>query len=411
MGSRVPLEIKRVPIASLKKDPSNARKHSEKNLKAIQSSLSRFGQVEPLVVQKSTGHVIGGNGRVEAMQALGIKEADVVELDLDNTQAQALGIALNRTAELAEWDEDTLGKLLHGLREDGLDIGDLGFDLDDLPSLGLSANPDFDEEHEDDVPEVEESFVKRGEIWQLGSHRLMCGDSTNPASVMLLMNGEKADLWLTDPPYGVSYADKNEYLNGLGNGIRLTKPIENDHMSLDESAKLWEAVATVSKENCSDESSYYWFACQGGDQMMMMMMSISRAGWKVRHELIWVKNNHVLGRCDYQYKHEPILFGWKTDGTHKFFGGFQTSVLAFDRPQASKLHPTMKPVELIELLINNSSVVRGRVLDTFLGSGSTLIACEKTGRRCFGMEIDPHYCSVIVKRWQDLTGKEAKKLG
>jgi DNA modification methylase len=139
-------------------------------------------------------------------------------------------------------------------------------------------------------------------------------------------------------------------------------------------------------------------------------MSISNANWKVRHELIWVKNNHVMGRCDYQYKHEPILYGWKTKGTHEFFGGFQTSVIEFDKPHSSKLHPTMKPVELIELLVNNSSKSGFIILDTFLGSGSTLIACEKTGRKCYGCEIDEHYCSVVIERWEKFSGKKAERL-
>lgn len=240
-------------------------------------------------------------------------------------------------------------------------------------------------------------------------HRLLCGDSTSQEQVERLMDGEKADLWITDPPYGVSYADKNEFLNAIGKANSVTKRIENDHMSIEDMAVFWEKIALNAHAATSEKTAYYWFACQGGDQMMMMM-SISRANWKVRHELIWVKNNHVLGRCDYSYKHEPILYGWKKDGTHKFYGGFQTSVLEFDKPQSSKLHPTMKPIELIERLVTNSSMENQLIFDTFLGSGSTLIACEKTNRRCFGMEIDTHYCDVIVERYKKFCGKPVVKI-
>ena len=381
------------------------RKHSAKNLDAIKGSLTKFGQQKPIVVDKN-GVVVAGNGTLEAAKALGWDSIDIVRTELIGPDAIAFALADNRTAELAEWDAGALHETLKGLQEIDFDLGAIGFDDDFMASVTPEvANEGLTDP--DAIPEVTDTRCKPGDLWQLGAHRLLCGDSTNVQHVERLMGGEKADLWLTDPPYGVSYADKNEFLNSLGNGIRLTKRIENDHLSLEDTERFWFEAATSAYIACSDKAAYYWFACQGGDQMMMMMMSISRANWKVRHELIWVKNNHVLGRCDYQYKHEPILYGWKKDGTHNFYGGFQTSVLEFPKPQSSKLHPTMKPIELIERLLGNSSQPGGAILDTFLGSGSTLIACEKTGRRCFGMEIDPHYCDVILKRWEDFTGKTA----
>ena len=210
-----------------------------------------------------------------------------------------------------------------------------------------------------------------------------------------------ADLWLTDPPYGVSYRsngaeDKHE-------------PIENDDHNIEEMRVFWEAVASNASLFSKNDAPYYWFACQGGDQMMMMMMmSLSSAGWKVRHELIWAKDRLVLGRCDYHYKHEPIFYGWKKKGTHEWFGDrTETSLLEFPKPTSSDLHPTMKPIELIAKLIRNSSEENDCVLDTFGGSGSTLIACEQTNRKCYMMELSEAYCDVIVSRWEKFTNKKA----
>jgi DNA modification methylase len=218
------------------------------------------------------------------------------------------------------------------------------------------------------------------------------------------MDGEKADLWLTDPPYGVSYKsngaeDKHE-------------KIANDDLPLKEMYEFWKLAASNALIVSSDKCAYYWFACQGGDQMMMMMMmSIGDANWKVRHELIWVKDSLVMGRCDYHYKHEPILYGWKKDGTHEWQSDRkQTSVLEFPRPKRSEEHPTMKPVELVEYLMGNSSKPGQIVLDTFGGSGTTLIAAEKSGRSARLMELSPKYCDVIIKRWEQFTGKQAELL-
>jgi site-specific DNA-methyltransferase (adenine-specific) len=222
------------------------------------------------------------------------------------------------------------------------------------------------------------------------------------------MRGEKAELVTTDPPYSVSYADKNRFLNMIAPGNRIQEPIKNDHLKLDDAARIWKAAMLNALDVCTNDASYYWFACQGGDQMMMMMM-ISDAGWRVRHELIWVKNNHVLGRTDYNYKHEPILFGWKKSGTHRWYGGFQTSVFEFDKPQKSDLHPTTKPTELVQKLILNSSAPNDFLLDLFLGSGTTLVACEQAGRVGRGIEIEPKYVAVALERLSAL-GLECKRV-
>lgn len=243
-------------------------------------------------------------------------------------------------------------------------------------------------------------------------HRLMCGDSTSEADVARLMDGKKADLLWTDPPYGVSYADKNAYLNAISRGNHIQSEIKNDHMTADEMNQFWNKVLVNAYSSLNKKCSYYIASPQGGDLMMMMMMSIIHAGFQLKHMLIWVKNNHVLGRCDYNYKHEPILYGWKKDGTHEFYGNgkCKTSVWEFPKPLKNDLHPTMKPVELVEESILNSTIENNIVLDLFMGSGTTLIAAEKSNRIAFGMELDEHYCSVIIKRWQDYTGQTAVKI-
>jgi DNA modification methylase len=277
--------------------------------------------------------------------------------------------------------------------------------------------PDFQEEfftdtktddpEEDIVPETPEiPCTKIGDIFILGNHRLMCGDSTLLENVEKLMDGQKADLWLTDPPYGVGMQAREESSTTWVNKDRASSKITNDDSSIEEMAILWKSSAKSAHHFTTSKASYYWFACQGGDQMMMMMM-LGEAGWQVKHELIWVKDQMCFGRADYHYKHEPIIYGWKRKCSHEWFGDrTQVSTFEIPRPKKSDLHPTMKPIELIERLLKNSSQSNHNILDLFGGSGSTLIACEKTNRKCFMMEIDPHYCDVILDRWSEYTGHD-----
>ncbi len=389
------MKVEKVALTSLVLDPANARRHAPKNLEAIKGSLAKFGQQKPIVVGKSNV-VIAGNGTLEAARLLGWEKIDVVRTTLEGPEAIAFAIADNRTGELAEWDAGVLSETLKALQAMDFDLGSIGFDDKDLVKM-IAAPVAEGLTDPDAVPENVETRCKPGDLWVLGKHRLLCGDSTNAQHVERLMGGEKADLWLTDPPYGVAYKG----------GTGLT--IQNDNLPLEEMAEFWTQLATAALIATTDKAAYYWFACQGGDQMMMMMMmSISRAGWKVRHELIWVKDALVLSRCDYHYKHEPILYGWKQEGTHEWFGDrSQTSTLEVARPKRNDVHPTMKPVELIERLLTNSTKTTSKVLDTCLGSGTTLIACEKMGRQCFGLEIDPVYADVILTRWEQFTGKTA----
>lgn len=234
----------------------------------------------------------------------------------------------------------------------------------------------------------------------LGRHRLFVGDSAKREDVEKLMDGKKANLFLTDPPYGVDYVAKNAAVNGGVVWNAIGKEIKDDEKSLDEIKKLWYHSAKNAYDFTDNEASYLWFACQGGDQMMMMMMMIGEAGWKVRHELIWVKDSFVFGRSDYHYQHEPILYGWKKDGTHHFYGDRkQTSVLNFSRPHNSVFHPTTKPLPLIEYLIRQHTKEGDIVLDLFGGSGTTLLACERLNRICYMMEIDPKYIEIVQERY------------
>jgi DNA modification methylase len=238
----------------------------------------------------------------------------------------------------------------------------------------------------------------------------VCGDCTDKEVVNAVAFGN-IDLIVSDPPYSVSYADKNKSLNAVAFGNRIQTPIENDHLSTEETAsKIWlpafKNMYDIAKPGCA----YYVSAPQGGDQMMMMMMLVE-AGWLVKHELIWVKNNHVLGRADYQYKHEPIIYGWKPGAGHYFIDSrSEVSTWEIDKPLNSDLHPTQKPLELVERAIRNSSRQGEIVADFFVGSGTTLIGCQKLGRRCMAIDSDPAYCAVTLQRWHDLTGLDPQRI-
>lgn len=395
------MQIKRVPIDYVKLDAENSRKHPDKNMDAIIGSIKTFGQVEPLVVQASTKIIIGGNGRVEAMRKLGFKEIDIVEVDVNDVQAKAMALALNRSGELAEWNMEQLQTTLDMLKLEDFDLDAIGFDDSFFKNKenGTDGLTDPDE-----VPENVETRCKPGDLWQLGNHRLLCGDSTKIDDVERLMGGEKADMVFTDPPYGVSYTKKTKEVFKTKNYTE----IENDDKSGNELLEFFRDVFSALRMFMTDSCSYYVCSPQGGDSEMMMMMMMRESDMKCRHQIIWLKDSPVfsMGRLDYDYKHEPILYGWTKRHDFKRKGSQDKSVWEFKRTE-NKLHPTMKPVELIENAILNSSDNGNLVTDIFLGSGSTLIACEKTGRKCYGMEIDPHYCDVIIKRWEQFTGKEA----
>jgi DNA modification methylase len=396
-----------VKLSKLKPDTKNARKHSERNVEEIARSLEKFGQHRPFVVQKSTGKILIGNGMYEAMKQLGRKEGFALYVDDDDETAVKRALADNRTGELAEWDWPVLKDIV---QEFGPEPDIPGWNDEELADLfDLSGWNPKEEISEDEAPEAtDESVSKPGDLWMLGSHRLICGDSTDSSVIGILMGAEKSALVFTDPPYNVNYADKNKFLNKIDKGNRNQDEIENDNFGDDEAiaSSLWLPVFRNLLNVSRDDCSIYVTMPQGGAHMMMMM-AVRDAGWQVKHEIIWLKNNHVLGRSDYFYKHEPILYGWKK--RHKFYGKgeFNTSIWEVDKPLKNDLHPTMKPVRLIENALMGNTEKDDIVIDAFGGSGSTLIACEQTGRTCRMAELDPRYCDVIVKRWQNLTGKEA----
>lgn len=410
-----------LPITAVEFDPHNARVRTERSSRMIRESLQQFGSLRSLVGQRlPDGRIIirAGNGTLEEAGQIGIDKVRLIERkpdelivvvadDLDENQWKQYAIADNRSSDLSEWDTDVLQEIAQEV-----DLTDWFFP-DEMDGWGLNIKeldalkPLTDE---DDVPILEDvkTRCKRGDIWQLGPHRVMCGDSTIITDVERLMNGKKANMVFTDPPYGVSYADKNKFLNNYDKGNRIQLEIENDHLDLQSTGKLWADTFSIWNNFLSDYSSYYIASPQGGDLFLMMMMMMNENGFPLRHCIIWVKNNHVLGRCDYNYKHEPILFGWAN--RHKFYGegAMKTSVWDVAKPLKNDLHPTMKPVELIENAVLNSSLPKELIIDMFLGSGSTLIACEKTKRTCYGMELNEKYCDVILKRWEDYTGKTAE---
>lgn len=392
-----------VLIDILKPNPDNPNTHPPEQIERLAMILREQGVRRPIRVSTLSGLITAGHGQLEAMKLNGWKTAPVNRQNYDNEDQEYADMVADNS--LGSWASLDLGKI-------NLKIEDLGPDLD----INLLGIKDFEIESadkfhgdEDSVPDPpKKANTKTGDVWILGDHRLLCGDSTDSTQVERLMGDEKSDLFLTDPPYGVSYVDKNEYLNSLGKAMACPKRIENDHQTPEQMYELWIKAFKNGCDFSTDKASYYIFAPQGGD-LLLLLQAVRQAGWQLKHILVWAKNNHVLGRCDYHYKHEPIVYGWKINGTHEFYGNGQknTSVWDFNKPLKNDLHPTMKPVEVLAEALLNSTQKEHRVLDLFAGSSSTIIACEKTGRRCFAMEIDPIYVDVAVKRWEDYTGKKA----
>lgn len=398
-----------IPVKDLTLDPANARKHSERNLQAITQSLKRFGQRQPIVVQKQGMIVRAGNGRVMAAKELGWEHVAAVVVDEANIDAVAYAIADNRTAELAEWDDTALAAVLDELRNADM-LDDVGYSSKELDRLlDDIAKDQLPSEGEDDIPEDVEAVCKLGDLWQLGNHRLLCGDSTDPESYKRLLGGEAADLLVTDPPYGVGYGGKNSFLNAVDGGRRNTTDIANDGLDGD---KLREFLATMF--DCANDAMRpgacaYVFA-SSGDPLKQFLLAWPKA-WHYSIQLVWVKNQAVFGRMDYHGKYESILYGWKLGKGHTFHRTEgDSTVWEHDKPRSSKVHPTMKPVGLFERVARAATDKGDAVLDPFCGSGTTIIACENAGRKGYGIELSPHYCDIIISRWEDQTGGKAVKI-
>lgn len=383
-----------VEIEKLKPYKNNARTHSDEQIEKIAKSMKEFGFINPVLVDGNL-NVIAGHGRILGAKKLGMKEVPCLFIeDLTEEQKRAYIIADNRLAEDAGWDKELLKIELEDLKNMNFDITLTGFELEDF-DFSMDETEVIEDEFDETVPE--EPTSKKGEIYKLGKHFLMCGDSTDINDVEKLMNGVKADMLLTDPPYNVDYEG--------GNGLT----IQNDNMD-DETFREFLRVSFFNANSVMKEGAvfYIWHADSEGYNFRGACHDI---GWKVRQCLIWCKNTLVMGRQDYHWKHEPCLYGWKEGASHLWASDRkQTTVLEFDRPSVSKEHPTMKPVGLFDYLIKNNTKKDDIVLDLFAGSGTSIIACEQNGRIAYSMELDPKYVDVIISRWEKLTGQQAERI-
>ena len=413
------MKIENLKISQLVFDPNNARLHDQKNLEAIQASLEKFGQRKPIVVDKD-GTIVAGNGTVEAALLMGWTEVAAVYIPEDWTadQIKAYAIADNRTAELAEWDQAVLEKQLEELEKNGFEVSSLGFEVPELPLADLEVK-------EDEVPELpDDPKSKLGQMWQLGDHVLRIGDGTNMLEVNLAMGSDTADMVLTDPPYNVNYTG--------GTDEQMT--IQNDDMGDIQFKQFLKDSFEASLEVTKEGGPIYVFYADGSANSFRA--AFTESGWSLRQTLIWVKDSLVLSRQDYNWIHEPILYGWKPGAAHMWYGDFTnttvmdsklnledmgkeqlqelvqklidtSTVVREKRPRKSSLHPTMKPLELLSKLMKNSMKSGDLVFDPFAGSGSTLMAAEQLGLRSVSMEIDPRYADVIIERWENWTDKKA----
>ena len=412
------LKVRRVKLTELVEDVGNPRRHDERDLAATEASLKAHGQVDPLVVQKGTMRLIAGHGRKEAMRRLGWKQAEIVEVECDDTEFRALSIRLNRTGELAGWNADVLEAALSELAEAGWgNLPDFGFDEAALDALAAgmeqpkspgrrvsfvagdgSGKVDADDPGPDAKPTDANS--KPGMVYQLGPHRLICGDSTKQETWDALLGSEKVQMVWTDPPYGVSVmgGPKDPRSPNFANG----KTIDNDGLSPEELEAFLTSALSSACASCLPGAAWYVAAPAMPLLYAKFALVLSRLDvW--RHSLIWLKSSFVFGRGDYHYRHEPIFYGWVPGAAHYFVDDHtQDTVLEFPRPTKSEDHPTMKPVELVKRCIENSSMEGWIVADPFGGSGTTLIASAQAGRIARLIELDPGYCDVIRRRWTKL---------
>jgi site-specific DNA-methyltransferase (adenine-specific) len=375
---------------------ANSRTHSDAQVAQIAASIREFGWTNPILID-GDNTIIAGHGRLLAARKLGLEEVPAIVLDhLTKAQQRALVIADNQLALNAGWNLDMLKAEIEDLKLEDFDLGLLGFDDKFLDGL-LEPEPTEGLTDEDAVPEVPAIPVTvEGDVWVLGNHRLMCGDSTSIDALQTLTGGALVDVWLTDPPYNVAYEG--------GTKEKLT--IQNDSMGDDDFRQfLRDAYSAADAVMKPGAVFYIWHADSEGYNFRGAAQDI---GWKVRQCLIWRKSSLVMGRQDYHWQHEPCLYGWKEGAAHLWASDRkQTTILEFNKPSRNGEHPTMKPVELFEYQLLNNTKGADIVLDSFGGSGTTIIAAEKHGRHARLMELDPKYCDVIIKRWQDFTGQQA----
>ncbi len=396
------LAVVRRRLDELTLDPANARTHDPRNLNAIRSSLERFGQVEPIVVQKSTGRVIGGNGRVAVLREMGVGGVDLVEVDVDDLNATALGIALNRSAELAGWDDDALGRLLAELQQaPDFDHSVAGFTDAEITRL---LDPVSGETDPDQVPEPPvDPVTKPGDLWVLGEHRLLCGDATNAEDVARVLDGELPFQLVTDPPYGVEYDPawraRSSADGGLGSSVRRTEAVLNDDRS------DWRAAYRL----FPGDVAYVWHASLHSWDVAEGLLS---ASLQIRAGIVWAKPSLQISRGHYHWQHEPCWYAVRKGRPAAWCGDRKQSTvwnIARADDTGSTTHSTQKPVECMERPMRNHGKPGDLVYDPFLGSGTSVIAATRARRRCAGVELDPAWCDVSVDRWENYTGEKAER--
>ncbi len=383
-------EMQLVPITKLVPYVNNARTHSPEQINKLRSSLREFGFINPVIIDRDFG-VIAGHGRILAAKEEGIAEVPCVFADhLTEAQKKAYILADNRMAMDAGWDEELLRVEIEALQAEAFDLSLTGFDEKELSDL-FKDDADVQEDDFDVDAELEKpTFSKSGDVWTLGRHRLVCGDSTKADTFAILMNGRKANLVVTDPPYNVNY-------EGTAGKIK------NDNLADEKFYQfLFDAFSNIEKVMADDASIYVFYADTEG---LNFRKAFSDAGFYLSGCCIWKKPSLVLGRSPYQWQHEPCLYGWKKSGKHQWYADRkQTTIWEFEKTKKNTDHPTMKPIPLLAYPIQNSSMSNTLVLDPFGGSGSTLIACEQTDRDCYTIELDEKYCDVIVKRYIEQVG-------
>ncbi len=371
-------------------NPRKDLKPGDAEYEKLKRSIEQFGYVEPVIWNKTTGFVVGGHQRLKVLLDMGITEVECVVVEMDAEKEKALNIALNKIS--GEWDKDKLALLIADLQGADFDVSLTGFEPAEIDSLfkdaqqGKVKDDDFDVEAELKAPVI----TKAGDVWTLGRHRLVCGDSTKAETFALLMGDRKANLVITDPPYNVNYEGS-------------AGKIKNDNMADDAFYQFLLAAFLNTEAVMADDASIYVF--HADTEGLNFRRAFADAGFRLSGTCIWKKQSLVLGRSPYQWQHEPILFGWKKKGKHQWYTGRKESTIwEFDKPKKNGDHPTMKPIPLLAYPIMNSSMSNTLVLDPFGGSGSTLIACEQTDRSCCMIELDEKFCDVIVKRYIEQVG-------
>jgi len=371
-------------------NPRKDLKPGDAEYEKLKRSIEQFGYVEPVIWNKTTGFVVGGHQRLKVLLDMGITEVECVVVEMDAEKEKALNIALNKIS--GEWDKDKLALLIADLQGADFDVSLTGFEPAEIDSLfkdaqqGKAKDDDFDVEAELKAPVI----TKAGDVWTLGWHRLVCGDSTKAETFALLMGDRKANLVITDPPYNVNYEGS-------------AGKIKNDNMADDAFYQFLLAAFQNTEAVMADDASIYVF--HADTEGLNFRRAFADAGFRLSGTCIWKKQSLVLGRSPYQWQHEPILFGWKKKGRHQWYTGRKESTIwEFDKPKKNGDHPTMKPIPLLAYPIMNSSMSNTLVLDPFGGSGSTLIACEQTDRSCYTIELDEKFCDVIVKRYIEQIG-------